>query len=119
MAGEQSLKLPGSSEVQISRSKVIGYLLATGHPVGGAKARYLESRGFTLEAPVVLESALRRLAMDGTVITEEATRWGTKCFVVGTIDAPDGNPMTLDTVWIVDESGVATFVTAYPAWREK
>ena len=52
------------------------------------------------------------------MITEEATEWGTKYFVVGTIDAPDGNPMTLDTVWIVDEGNVPTFVTAYPARRE-
>ena len=57
--------------------------------------------------------------MDGTVITEEATEWGTKYFVVGTIDAPDGNPMTLGTVWIVDKDDVPTLVTAYPARREE
>ncbi len=27
------------------------------------------------------------------------------------------NPMTLDTVWIVGEDDVPTFVTAYPARR--
>ncbi len=68
---------------------------------------------------MVLESALRKIAMDGTVIAEEATEWGTKYFVVGTIDAPDGNPMTLYTVWIVGEGDVPTFVTAYPARRER
>ena len=57
--------------------------------------------------------------MDGTVITEEAMGWGTKYFVVGTIDAPDGKPITLGTVWIVDESHVPTLVTAYPSQREK
>jgi len=119
MARRWSQKLPGSSEARISRRKVTGYLLATGHPVGGAEARYFESRGFGLEAPEILESALRKIAMDGTVITEEATEWGTKYFAVGTIDAPDGNPMTVDTVWIVDEGDVPTFVTAYPTRREK
>ncbi len=67
----------------------------------------------------VLESALRKIAIDGTVITKEATEWGTKYFVIGTIDAPDGNPMTLDTVCIVGEGDVPTFFTAYPARREK
>jgi hypothetical protein len=57
--------------------------------------------------------------MDGTVIHEDATEWGRKYVVVGTIDAPDGNPMTVDTVWIVDEGDVPTFVTAYPTRREK
>ena len=68
---------------------------------------------------VVLKSALRKIAIDGMVITEEATDWGTKYIVVGTIDAPDGNPMTLDTVWIVGEGDVPKFeIWELIPWRK-
>ena len=94
-------------------------MLSTGHPVGGAKARYFESRGFSVDAPEALESALHRVAKEGRVKTKEATDWGTKYFVVGTVEAPDGNPMTVSTVWIIDAEEIPTLVTAYPARREE
>ena len=93
------------------------YLLATGHPVGGAKAGYFASRGFSLDAPEALEAALRAVAEDGHVASTEATKWGTKYFVLGSVRAPDGNQMALGTVWIVAGDGVPALVTAYPTRR--
>ena len=90
------------------------YLLAVGHPVGGSKARYFESRGYSVAGAEVLEQALRQVAADGEVTKVEATAWGTKYVVVGDVTAPDGNPMTLGTVWIVVEARSPLFVTAYP-----
>ena len=107
--------LPRWSEVDISRRKLTGYLLATGHPVGGAKARYFESRGYSVDAPEVLEESLTHVALKGEVVSEEATEWGTKYLVVGTVRAPDGNPMRLATVWIDVDERVPMLVTAYPA----
>ena len=106
--------LPRWSEVDISRRKLTGYLLATGHPVGGAKARYFESRGYSVDAPEVLEESLTHVALKGEVVSEEATEWGTKYLVVGTVRAPDGNPMRLATVWIDGDEQVPMLVTAYP-----
>ena len=110
--------LPRWSEVEISRRKINLYLLATGHPVGGAKARFFESRGYSIDAPEVLEESLTDVALGGEVISEEATEWGTKYVVVGTVRAPDGNPISLATVWIDVDEGVPMLVTAYPA-RDK
>ena len=110
--------LPRWSEVGISRGKITGYLLATGHPVGGAKARYFESRGYSIDSPEVLEESLTDVALRGEVVSEEATEWGTKYVVVGTVQAPDGNPMSLATVWIDVDEPVPMLVTAYPA-RDK
>ncbi len=87
------------------------------HPVGGAKARYFESRGYSLESPEDLEAALREVAEVGEVVTTEATQWGTKYFVSGNVRAPDGNPMALGTVWIVTGEDVPVLVTAYPTRR--
>lgn len=47
----------------------------------------------------------------------EATEWGTKYFAVGEVIAPDGNPMTLGTVWFVSGEVAPVLVTAYPTWR--
>ena len=88
-----------------------------GHPVGGAKARYFKSRGYSLEAPEVLEASLRQVAETGKVIKVEATGWGTKYLVVGEVTTPDGNQLALGTVWIVVGSSRPVLVTAYPTRR--
>ena len=96
--------------------KVQDYLLSLGHPVGGPKARYLVSRGYDPEAAEVLERDLREVARAGRVESTEATDWGTKYLVVGSLEAPDGAPLELATIWMVSGGGVPVLVTAYP-WR--
>jgi hypothetical protein len=108
---------PGRNQVHVPRRKVTGYLLAAAHPVGGPKARYFLSRGYSLEAPEVLEAALRDVASQGTVVSEEATTWGRKYLVVGQVRAPDGNPMDVATVWVVAGNAAPVLVTAYPNRR--
>ncbi len=110
------MELPRRDGVQVPRSKVEEYLLSLGHPVGRAKAEYLISRGYEPGAPEVLESDLKRVAGSGQVRSTEATDWGTKYLVVGSIQAPDGKPLELATVWMVARRDVPVLVTAYP-WR--
>ena len=90
-------------------------MLAIGHPVVGAKARYFESRGYSVDAPEVLEESLTDVALEGEVVSAEATEWGTKYLVIGTVRAPDGNPIRLATVWIDVDERLPMLVTAYPA----
>ena len=113
------MELPNRQQVQIGRRKVTGYLLAVAHPVGGAKARYFESRGYSIDAPEQLEGTLQQVAAEGTVTKEEATEFGKKYVVEGSVVAPDGNPLMLATVWIVDDEGVPVLVTAYPTARKQ
>jgi hypothetical protein len=112
------LELPNRLDVEIARRKVTGYLLAVAHPVGGAKARYFESRGYSVEAPEQLEDALRQVAAQGTTVKRDVTEWGTKYVVEGSVTAPDGNPLALATVWIVAGPSVPVLVTAYPTTRK-
>ena len=112
------MELPNRQQVRIGRRKVTGYLLAVAHPVGGAKARYFESRGYSIDAPEQLEATLRQIALEGTVTRKEGTEFGTKYVVEGTVTAPDGNPLVLATVWIVDDADVPVLVTAYPTARK-
>ena len=92
-------------------------MLSLGHPVGRGKAEYLISRGYDPEAPEVLGNDLRRIAPSGLVLSTEATEWGTKYLVMGSILAPDGKPLDLATVWMAGGRDAPVLVTAYP-WRE-
>jgi filamentous hemagglutinin len=112
---EAVLELPKRYEVVIPRWKTTGYLLAVTHPVGGPKAKYFESRGYSADAPEILEETLREVARTGRVARKEATNWGAKYLIVGEVIAPDGNPMILGTVWFVMGDASPTLVTAYPA----
>ncbi len=42
---------------------------------------------------------------------------GNEVLCLGNVRAPDGNPMTLGTVWIVTGEDVPVLVTAYPTGR--
>jgi len=92
------------------------YLLSIAHPLGGPKARYLISRGYHPEAADVLENHLTEVARAGRVESTEATEWGTKYLVVGSLEAPDGGPLELATVWMISGEDVPVLVTVYP-WR--
>ena len=59
------------------------------------------------------------MAADGAVTKAETTDWGTKYVVEGMVPAPDGNPMSLATVWIINEAGDPVLVTAYPTARDR
>ena len=87
-----------------------------GHPVGRAKAEFLISRGYDPQAPEALERDLKGVARLGRIRSTETTDWGTKYLVVGSIQAPDGKPLELATVWMVQGSRAPMLVTAYP-WR--
>ena len=98
------------------RAKIEEYLLSLGHPVGGAKARYLIARGYDPDAPEVLEKDLQVIAETGRVESTEATDWGTKYLVVGSVRAPDGESLELATIWIALGEDAPVLVTAYP-WK--
>jgi hypothetical protein len=110
------VKLPNPANARVAREKVEEYLLSTAHPVGSAKARYFASRGYQADAPEVLETDLLRIAHEGSVRSTQATPWGTKYLVVGRVPAPDGGPIELATVWMLQEGAGPVLVTAYP-WR--
>ena len=96
--------------------KIEEYLLALSHPVGGAKARYLIARGYSPDAPDALEEDLKAIARTGALESTEATDWGTKYLVVGSVEAPDGARLELATVWIASGENTPVLVTAYP-WK--
>ena len=98
------------------RSKIGDYLLSLAHPVGGPKARFLIARGYNPDFPEVLERDLKAIGITGRLESTEATDWGTKYLVVGSVRAPDGAALELATVWIRKGEDAPVLITAYP-WK--
>jgi hypothetical protein len=104
------------SEAHIDERKVVDYLLATAHPVGGGKAGFFISLGYRAEEWSRLRDDLAHLARNGEVIEAGATAYGLKMIVEGVVESPCGRRVALRTVWISDgPEGVPRLVTAHPS----
>jgi filamentous hemagglutinin len=98
----------------VSEQKVRDYLLNVAHPVGGPKARFFQSRGFSPANWQVLAVALRQRPADNPVAVTEHTAYGRKLIVRCHINTPDGSNPCIRTVWMVELRAPARLVTAYP-----
>lgn len=96
--------------------KIRLYLLSRAHPVGRHKLRFLEKAGYRVDRPDMLRAGLLTIARTGTVVDRVVSGHGTSYRVDGVVAAPNGFPLQLRTVWIVNSPGEPPrFVTAYPA----
>lgn len=112
------MKLPLADRVEISKTKVVQYLLASTHRAGRGKARFFSSIGFQVSAWEALAHALQQHARDNVVTFSENTPFGIRYVVEGPLIATDGRQLQVRTVWFIDEAGQAPrFVTAYPLKR--
>ena len=101
--------------VQIDASKILDYLLAADHPIGGGKAAYFLAAGYTREAWQRLKADLISIGQDGTLVSSVKTSFGIKSIIDGSVESPSGKQIALRTVWIRDQPGTTPrLVTAYP-----
>ena len=104
------------SEAQIDKGKIVDYLLATGHPVGSAKAAFFVSLGYSSDEWTRLRDDLARVVEHGEVVEAVATAYGHKIVIDGAVESPCGRMVELRTVWISDEpDGAPRLVMAYPS----
>ena len=109
-------RLPKAEDAIIDDDKIIKYLLSETHPIGSAKAKYFKNLGFTAEAAEQFRKALRRHAMDRTIVEQEKNSFGEKFVVRCEIEAPRRVDRCINTVWILLKGSTAPkLVTAYPA----
>lgn len=103
------------SEAHIDERKIVDYLLAKAHPVGGAKAALFMSLGYRCDEWTRLRDDLAYIAQNGEVVEVDTTTYGLKMIVDGVVESPCGRMVALRTVWISDgPDGVPRLVTAYP-----
>lgn len=112
------MKLPHVDRLEISKAKVVQYLLSSAHRAGKGKAAFFSAHGFTVSTWETLSKALRQHALDNAVMLTEDTEFGTRYVIEGPLVAPNGRQLQVRTVWFIDEGDQsARFVTAYPLKR--
>jgi len=101
------MKLPHADRPEISKAKVVQYLLSSTHRAGRGKARSFSAFGFQVSAWEALAQALQQHARDNVVTFTEETPFGTRYVIDGPPTAPNGRELQIRTVWFIEEGSRA------------
>jgi hypothetical protein len=108
--------MPNADRARIPEGKLNLYLLSSIHPVGRSKAAFFRKLGFDPPEPGVLADALLALATAGRVVSIEASAFGVKYAIEGTIWSPAGRSARVRSIWMVAIGNqVPVLVTAFPS----
>jgi len=111
----KSKHLPHASQAQVTREKIVEYLLCAEHPDGGSKARFFQRFGFSLDNWPVLAEALRQHGLENKIVNAVESAFGWRYIVEGKILSPDGRNPNVRTVWIIENGESAPrLITAHP-----
>jgi hypothetical protein len=109
------VKIPGAERSVVEPAKVRDYLLSPSHPVGRFKAQFFVGLGYAQESWAVLAADIRRHAVDGVAQEGDASPYGRKFEVRGTLVGPSGRGSTVISVWIILHGADSPrFITAFP-----
>jgi Domain of unknown function (DUF6883) len=112
------MRLPNWQKATVPQSKIVGYLLAPGHPFGRFKAAFFDGFGFSAREPGILVSALIRHARENEVTKVEDSPFGRRYVIGGVLNAPDGRKPVVRCIWFIETGeSVPQLVTAYPLKR--
>jgi hypothetical protein len=104
------MKLPHAPEAEVSRTKIVNYLLSETHVVGRHKAVLFRALGYDVKRWRALADALKRHA----VTKEEPSPFGTRFVIEGIMKTPSGRVPSVRSVWFLRHQGsIPRFVTAY------
>jgi len=108
------MPFPDAENAIVAEEKIREYLLNPSHPVGGSKAIWFASIGYTLDNWQELTGDLLRLARTADNFVAKWSPFGVKYEVSGEIGRPGHRPAVVVSIWIVDEDSAPRLVTAYP-----
>ncbi|HEY2463314.1 MAG TPA: hypothetical protein VGI32_04600 [Steroidobacteraceae bacterium] len=98
----------------VSPEKLRDYLLSPTHPIGRYKAQFFGSLGYDQNNWQTLDRDLRALLLSSAEPLQ-ATKYGQKYAVAGSITGPNGRVAEIVAVWIIlAGEEMPRFVTAYP-----
>jgi hypothetical protein len=102
------MKLPAAQLAIVEPAKIRDYLLSSEHPVGRYKASFFTALGYTREDWQRLEAAFLHLAASEEAAPGQASEFGEKYEVRGTIKGPSagGDRDGLDHLGRRDRSSV-------------
>jgi len=107
--------LPQAEHAVVDAAKVRDYLLSHEHPVGRFKAVFFETLGYSQADWTQLQTDLLDVGRQSDAAEGQASQFGRKYEVRGTLKGPSGRQAEVVTVWVVLVGEDAPrFVTAYP-----
>jgi hypothetical protein len=109
------MPFPDADRATVSDEKLRKYLLNLEHPIGGAKARWFATLGFTLENLDEFRASLLGIAHADDEFVSTASPYGVKYEAQGEMGRPGFRQATVVTIWIVAGNDPPRLVTAYPA----
>ena len=108
------MQLPHFESAVIPPEKLRDYLLSPVHPIGRFKSAFFRRLGYSPDSWERLAADFRSLLVHESQLVE-ATEFGEKYMVRGTLTGPNGRSAPVATVWIILNGQTAPrFVTAYP-----
>jgi len=108
------MSFPNAECAIVAEEKVRDYLLNPNHPIGGPKAEWFASIGYTLDDWQDLADDLLYLAQTSEEFVAKPSPFGVKYEVTGRIGRPGHRPGIVICVWIVEGDNFPRLVTAYP-----
>ena len=108
------MPFPDAEHAIVAEEKARDYLLNRNHPVGGPKATWFASIGYTIDNWQDLVNDLLRLARTVDDFVAKPSAFGVKYEVSGEIGCPGHRPAVVLAVWIVEENTAPRLITAYP-----
>ena len=108
------MSFPDAEKAVVTKDKLCDYLLNSSHPVGGPKAAWFASIGYTRENWEELRDDLQAIAASCRDFIAKPSQFGVKYETVGDIGAEGHRPGSVVAVWIVEENFPPRLVTAYP-----
>ncbi len=98
------MKVPYRNKAFITQEKILNYLLNTTNPDGKAKAIFFRSKGFNETNTDIFEESLLSVIYMEDVERQSESQHGKKYTVKGDIATPNGEMITIRTVWIVENN---------------
>lgn len=108
------MPFPNADHAVISVEKIRDYLLNPSHPIGGSKAVWFASLGYTLGNWQDLADDLLQVAQTSEDFIAKSSPFGVKYEVSGALGCPGHRSGSVVSVWIVEENDPPRLVTAYP-----
>lgn len=109
------MKLPNLEQAEVPEAKITEYLLNLNHEQGQGKAQFFLRVGFSLTEWQLLARTLLRHAQEHPVVNTEATRFGTRYVIEGSMSTPNGRIVQVRSVWFIGtQQTTPRLVTAYP-----
>ena len=107
--------LPAADLAYVDPAKIRDYLLSPLHPVGRFKAVVFQALGYEAGRWEQLRDDLLALARTTEAVPGQASAFGQKYEVSGTLHGPNGREAKFTCVWLVPaEGGAPRFITAFP-----